>query len=296
MWQAQWVADQLKSANHRCELMPMDTKGDRMLNIPIPEIGSKGVFTAELEQELQNGTIDLAVHSAKDMPSELPGEFEIIAFTPRAPANDVLVSYHEQLNLDDELTIGTSSTRRVALMKHYHPNFSTISVRGNLQTRFKKLKTGEMDALALADAGVQRLGLDGLIRHRFPLDTFVPAVGQGSMAIEVSKNLDSGKKQLIRETVNHQATESCLVAERAFLYTIQGGCSIPAFAYARLSDKDILISGGIVSLDGKQLIQLEMSAIIEDAVQLGTKLGQAVLQSGGTEILREIDSQKNDER
>jgi hydroxymethylbilane synthase len=290
VWQAKWVAEQLALAEHQCELVPMDTRGDRMLNVSIPEIGSKGVFTVELEQELLRGNIDLAVHSAKDMPSELPVGFELIAFTPREEAHDVLVSYHRQLDMNGGLLIGTSSTRRVALFQHYYPNFKTTSVRGNLQTRLKKLKTGSMDALALAYAGVHRLGLNELVRYSLPLETFTPAVGQGCMAIEAHRDLDQKKRALIRKIVNHEPTERCLLAERAFLSTIQGGCSIPAFALARLKDKLITITGGLISLDGKQMIRLELSDNSENAVQLGKTLATEVLNSGGAEILVEIKS------
>ncbi len=276
------------------ELVQMDTKGDRLLNIPIPEIGSKGVFTAELERELASGNIDLAVHSAKDMPSELPAEFEIIAYTAREQAHDVLVSYQGNLDLGESLTIGTSSSRRVALFHHYYPGINTVSVRGNLQTRLKKLEQGGMDALALAYAGVHRLGLDGLIRISMPKNVFVPAVGQGSMAIEVSKKIEPQKKIQIRECLNDPSTEYCLTTERAFLYTIQGGCSIPAFAYAELTGGVIRVVGGVVSLDGKQVVQLSLEGPLDHAHRLGEKLGRKVLGSGGAKILEEIKSHLND--
>ena len=151
-----------------------------MLKVAIPEIGSKGVFTEDLENELEQGNIDMAVHSAKDMPSQLPPGFELIAFTLREAAHDVLVSYDQSLNIEHDLVVGTSSTRRVAMLGLLHPNFACVSVRGNLQTRLQKLQSGEMQALLLAYAGVHRLGLDELIRYSFPLNKFVPAVGQGS--------------------------------------------------------------------------------------------------------------------
>jgi len=290
LWQANWIAKRLESVDLECELVPMDTTGDQMLNLPIPEIGSKGVFTAELEQELASGTIDLAVHSAKDLPSELPEEFEIIAYTARELAHDVLVSYQDKLDLKQSITIGTSSTRRVALFKHYYPGIRMVPVRGNLQTRLKKLKQGGMDALALAYAGIHRLGLAGLIRHSLPKSDFVPAVGQGSMAIEVSKKIETQIKKSIRNCLNDLSTEYCLTTERAFLYTIQGGCSIPAFAHAELTGTTIRVLGGIISLDGQQMAQISLEGPSDQALKLGEKLGQNVLGSGGAKILKEIKS------
>ena len=293
IWQAEWVARLLEDAGHPCELVPMDTKGDRMLKVAIPEIGSKGVFTEDLEKELEKGTIDLAVHSAKDMPSELPLGFELIAFTEREGAHDVLVSYDEALDHQSDLIIGTSSTRRVALIGRHYPQFTCTSVRGNLQTRLKKLRSGQMDALLLAYAGVHRLGLDNLIRHSFTIDDFVPAVGQGSMAIEVSQSISQAKKSLIREVINHQPTEICLLAERAFLFTIQGGCSIPAFAHARLYGDAITIQGGIIALNGEEMVKQKLSGPIANATELGTKLGRSVLDAGGAKILEDIKWQMN---
>lgn len=293
IWQAEWVANLLENAGHPCQLVPMDTKGDRMLKVAIPEIGSKGVFTEDLEHELEKGTIDLAVHSAKDMPSELPPGFELIAFTEREEAHDVLVSYQEAFDHHRELIIGTSSTRRVALIGRHYPQFTCKSVRGNLQTRLKKMRSGQMDALLLAYAGVHRLGLDNLIRHSFSIEDFVPAVGQGSMAIEVSQSLSKDKKSLIREVINHQPTEICLLAERAFLFTIQGGCSIPAFAHARSHGDNIAIQGGIIALNGEEIVKKQLSDRIANASKLGTKLGRSVLDAGGAKILEEIKWQMN---
>jgi hydroxymethylbilane synthase len=292
LWQANWVAAKLEAAGASCELVPMDTSGDRLLDVSIPEIGSKGVFTLELERELQRGHIDLAVHSAKDMPSELPDGFRILAFTHREQAHDVLVAERD-LDLNQPITVGTSSTRRLALLKHHYPHIKTVPVRGNLQTRIGKLKSGQMDALMLAYAGVERLGLGGMIKYNFPKDQFVPAVGQGSMAIEINLNLDPGIRQMVRAALNHQETEYCLIAERAFLYRIQGGCSIPAFAYATLDGDKIYMQAGIVSLNGRDIIQFTSSNDMQQASGLGVTLATKVLASGGNEILKDIKQQFN---
>ncbi len=291
IWQANWVVDRLEAAGASCELVTMDTKGDRMLNISIPEIGSKGVFTEDLERALAKGHIDLAVHSAKDMPSELPEGFELIAFTIREQPHDVLVSVKPIENINS-LTIGTSSVRRVAALRHYFPGVKTRSIRGNLQTRISKLESDEVDAIMLAYAGVERMGLNSLIKHNFSVDQIVPAVGQGSMAIEASTSLDSNIRAFIREAINHRETEMCILSERAFLNTMEGGCSIPAFAYARLIAKGIAITGGVVSIDGTKLVQFTIEETENGFKAAGHSLGRKVLDSGGKEILNEVRSSK----
>lgn len=290
-WQAEWVAQQLKQGGVSSRLVLIETKGDRMLDVGIPEIGSKGVFTEDIEQQLGTGQIDMAVHSAKDMPSMLPEGFELVAFTIREQAHDVLVSGQEHVNLMEPICVGTSSSRRVAQLKHYYPHITTQSVRGNLQTRIRKLDEGSMDALVLAYAGVCRMGMQHLIRATLSLDQFTPAVGQGSLAIEVSSNLDKDKKGIINGLLNHLPTWYCLRSERAFLKTLQGGCSIPAFANAVIKGKEINIQGGIISLDGQRLVRRSFSGSLKEAQDLGNKLAQEVLQAGGHEILSEIKKQ-----
>jgi hydroxymethylbilane synthase len=293
LWQANWVASRLKEAGETCELVPMDTTGDRMLSVSIPEIGSKGVFTFELEQELQNGNIDLAVHSAKDMPSELPEGFEIIAYTPRENPHDVLLTNADSIDLTQKIKIGTSSTRRQAMLSHYYPHVECAPVRGNLNTRIKKMMSGEFDALLLAFAGVHRLGFDEMIKYTFPLKAFVPAVGQGSMAVEVSSTIDAPLRRIIRAAINDPKAELCLLAERSFLHSMQGGCSIPVFAHASWDRQKITMQAGVVSLDGQQLVQFSQSADPDEVNYLGKSLAQKVLSSGGEKILNEIKEQQN---
>jgi hydroxymethylbilane synthase len=271
----------------------MDTTGDRMLSVSIPEIGSKGVFTFELEQELQNGNIDLAVHSAKDMPSELPEGFEIIAYTPRENPHDVLLTNADSIDLTQKIKIGTSSTRRQAMLSHYYPHVECAPVRGNLNTRIKKMMSGEFDALLLAFAGVHRLGFDEMIKYTFPLKAFVPAVGQGSMAVEVSSTIDAPLRRIIRAAINDPKAELCLLAERSFLHSMQGGCSIPVFAHASWDRQKITMQAGVVSLDGQQLVQFSQSADPDEVNYLGKSLAQKVLSSGGEKILNEIKEQQN---
>ncbi len=286
LWQAEFVADQLKAAGAAVELVTMETKGDKKLDVSISKIGSKGVFTEELEEKLANGEIDIAVHSAKDMQSSLPDGFRIVAFSEREQANDVLVSDQKASLKQEGIVVGTSSTRRVATLRHYYPHVKIVDMRGNLQTRIRKMREGACDALILAYAGVHRMGYDDMICEHLPLDQFTPAVGQGSVAIEVHKSIDPNKVNFVRSTLNHEATEQVLRTERSYLKRLDGGCSIPVFGLARHDRDKIEMAGGIISLNGAQKIHHVKSGI--DPEKLGIELAEEVLAAGGDHILREI--------
>lgn len=289
LWQANYVAEMIKPSGYRTEIVPMETRGDKMLDVSIAKIGSKGVFTEEIEQQLLNGNIDIAVHSAKDLSSELADELELIAFTERESPNDVVLSLKPGFTLKNEnIVLGTSSTRRVAFVKHFYPEAKTVSVRGNLQTRIEKLRAGECDALILAYAGVHRMGYDNLIVEKIETSYFVPPVGQGSIAVECHKKLDFDKKEIIDRWVNHPETEDCIRAERAFLKTLEGGCSIPSFGYAWMEGNLLTLKAGIISLDGKQVVKVKRSAPAEEGKELGKSIATEVLANGGAEILTAI--------
>lgn len=286
LWQAHHVAGLLENAGVETELVTMETKGDKVLDVSISKIGSKGVFTEELEEKLAQGEVDIAVHSAKDMQSRLPEGFEIIAFSEREKVNDVLVSDREVQLTDSTLTIGTSSTRRVAMLRHYYRHIRVVDMRGNLQTRIQKMKDGACDALLLAYAGVHRMGYDDMIRQSISIAEFTPAVGQGCMAIESHLQLDPAKKELVRTAVNHPPTEKTLLAERAFLKTMDGGCSIPVFGLATLSGDHLQIEGGIIEVDGSAIIRKK--EIHPDPISAGESLADQVLKAGGDRILQSI--------
>ncbi len=293
LWQAYHVEERLNQAGIQTEIVTIETKGDKILNVSIAKIGSKGVFTEEIEEQLVDGRIDIAVHSAKDMQSTLPEGFELIAFMERERCNDVVVSKKEGLSVKngEGFLLGTSSTRRVATLKSLYPHIKTVPVRGNLQTRIRKMDEGACDALLLAYAGVHRMGYEDMIAEHLSLEEFTPAVGQGSVAIEVFENLAQDKKEAIRAALNHTDTETCLLAERAFLKTMDGGCSIPVFGLARLNGDQIDMQGGIISLDGQQVIRKSRSAARDEALTLGGQLAEEVLNSGGATILESIKNQ-----
>lgn len=291
LWQANYVAELLKKEDVLTEIVIIETKGDKMLSKPIAKIGSKGVFTGELEEQLRLKKIDIAVHSAKDLQSQLSEDLQIIAFGERENPRDVLVSFNKSArlsNFDDTYILGTSSTRRVALIKHFYPRIRTADVRGNLQTRFKKMEKGDFDALMLAYAGVVRLNLQQFIVEELPLHKFTPAVGQGSVAVECSVHLENSKKEIIRKAINHTETEVCILAERSFLRTLEGGCSIPVFGFAVIQDNQIHLQGGIISLDGKQILRENIASHLNEPEILGKQMAETLLKSGADVLLKEI--------
>ena len=291
LWQAYHIEGLLRDAGAEVEIITIETKGDKILDKALSKIGSKGVFTEELEEALYQGAIDIAVHSAKDLPSTIDERLSLIAFTERETANDVLVS-HKKINNEKPLIVGTSSTRRVALLRHYYPQHTIVDMRGNLQTRFKKMEQGDCDAMLLAFAGVHRMELDQSIQHIYPLNKFTPPVGQGSVAIQVAHDtLSNDKKTLVRTACNDKRSECVLLAERSFLKKIDGGCSIPVFGHAIIVENELKLSAGIISLDGQEIIRIEKIGAISSPEDLGEVVANELLSKGGDKILKEIKNQ-----
>lgn len=290
LWQAYYIENLLKQGGIDTEIVIIETKGDKILDRSLSKIGSKGVFTEELEDQLRTGDIDIAVHSAKDLQSDLHEDFEVSAFTEREEVNDVLVSHDTSLSLQSgkPFVIGTSSTRRIAILKHFYPHIKTVDMRGNLQTRLKKLEDGICDALLLAYAGVHRMEYDSKIAERLNLDEFTPAVGQGCVAVENAVTLSADKKEALSLLLNHVPTATCLKAERAFLKRLHGGCSIPVFGLARLAGNQIEIVGGIVSLDGRELIKRKRTGPISNPEALGFALAEELIAAGADRVLNDI--------
>ncbi|PIE64563.1 MAG: hydroxymethylbilane synthase [Desulfobacterales bacterium] len=294
MWQTERVVEILEENRITTSIAAMETKGDNILDRSIVKIGSKGVFTEELEEQLVSGKTDIAVHSAKDLPSILPDGFELIAFTEREKSHDVLISLNKRAFERDwkKLVIGTSSVRRVAILNHYFPGINIVPIRGNLQTRIKKMEEGQCDVLMLAYAGVKRMEYEHMIIHHFDPEQFIPPVGQGCIAIEAAKNLSVEKKKQIRECLNDAESECCLLAERAYLKKLEGGCSIPAFGHARIVNDTIELVAGLASLDGSRLLSRKMTGSIDDPEKTGATLGNDILENGGREILTQIKRQQ----
>lgn len=291
MWQTETVAGYLNGAGMETEISSMETIGDKILDTSIAKIGSKGVFTLELEEQLASGMTDIAVHSAKDMQSQLPEQFRLIAFTAREKVNDVLVSLDGSIDITDSkrpLVVGTSSVRRRAFLKHYYPHVVIVEMRGNLQTRIKKMRDGHCDALMLAYAGVKRMGYGDMIVMEFDEQQFVPPVGQGCIAIEAAATLEAGKLEKIRACLNNAVSEACLLAERAFLKKLEGGCSIPAFGHAVLDGEELTLTAGLAGLDGDRILRRTAKGSVHEPEVLGKAVGEYILNNGGREMLAEI--------
>ncbi|WP_281616221.1 hydroxymethylbilane synthase [Flammeovirga sp. SubArs3] len=287
LWQAEYVKALLEQNGLKGELVLIETKGDKILDRALSKIGSKGVFTEELEDQLRNGDIDIAVHSAKDMQASLGDDFELIAFTEREACHDVFVSHKKGFTVDKdkEFVIGTSSVRRVAMLTKHFPNAKIVDVRGNLQTRIQKMEDGLCDVLMLAYAGVHRMGYNDMIVHEHPLDTFTPATGQGCVAIESATNLDPEVRSAVRKAINNEKTEVCLKAERAFLKELQGGCSIPAFCLATwTADNELKITGGLAQANTEE-IRYTYTCSPDEVESKGTQIAKDTLANGGAEIL-----------
>jgi hydroxymethylbilane synthase len=298
VWQAEYIAGLLKEQMHSSEIVTFETKGDKQLEVSIVKIGSKGVFTEELEEALFQGTIDLAVHSAKDLQSELPPGLEIIAFSERERENDVVVSLDPNFKIgkcEAGTLVGSSSTRRRAMMHRHFPHVTPVEIRGNLQTRFRKLEEGQAVAMLLAYAGVKRLGMEKYIVEELSVLTFVPPAGQGSLALEISSNLNEDQKLALRSACNHRETEICLLAERAYLNRLQGGCSIPVFAHSTPNGRFINLHAGIIALDGQEaILQIDRALANEDdAKKLGITVAEYILAKGGDRILSDIRAFQN---
>jgi len=290
LWQADYVMDclQKKYPELHVEKKLMTTKGDKILDAPLAKIGGKGLFTKELEQDMLAGGIDIAVHSLKDMPTEVPDGLIITAITKRYDPGDAFVSNKVKslAELPQGAVVGTSSLRRKAQLLHARPDLVVKDLRGNVNTRLRKLDAGEYDAAILAVAGLRRLGFGGRITEVLPKSMILPAVGQGALAIEARED-DAETRELVA-FLNDEATVACAKAERAFLARVEGGCQVPVGVYATPEDSGLHVEAVIASLDGKRLYRDHVSGQVKDAEPLGTELADKLLDMGGIDIMHEI--------
>ena len=290
LWQSNHIAALLREKYPECEvvLKKIVTKGDRILDVPLAQIGGKGLFTKEIETELADGTIDLAVHSLKDMPTVLPEGLCLTAITERANVGDAFVSnkYASFEELPLGAVIGTSSLRRKAQLLAARPDLQIMDLRGNVDTRLRKLDEGLYDAIILAAAGLERLGHGDRITALIPPDVCLPAVGQGALAIEARTADDEVHSML--EFLNDLPTKQSTDAERAFLGLLEGGCQVPIGVHADVAGEQIKIEAIIAALDGSTVLRDTITGKAEDAVALGQQLGKKMLAAGGQEILAAI--------
>lgn len=290
LWQSNHIASLLRKQYPDCQvsLKKIVTKGDRILDVPLAQIGGKGLFTKEIETELLDGTVDLAVHSLKDMPTVLPEGLCLTAITTRANVGDAFVSnkYASFSELPQGAVLGTSSLRRKAQLLAVRPDLKIVDLRGNVDTRLRKLDEGQMDAIILAAAGLERLGHADRIREIIPTTVCLPAVGQGALAIECRS--DNKEVRDMLAFLNDLPTKQATDAERAFLGLIEGGCQVPIGVHAEVENNNVKIEAVIASLDGSKVLRNNITGPAVNAADLGRKLGQQMLVEGGEQILADI--------
>lgn len=290
MWQAGWVVDFLKksSPGFSYRIVGIRTKGDNILDTALAKIGDKGLFTKELEMAMLRGEIDMAVHSMKDLPTELPEGLLIGAICRREFPGDVFISRtgRKLEELPPGALIGTSSLRRCAQLLHFRNDLKMVNLRGNINTRLQRLEEGRFDATVLAYAGVHRMGRGHRIVQVIPFEICLPAVGQGSIGIEVRAD-DQRILDLLKK-IDHPESRAAINAERAFLKSLEGGCQVPIGALGIMDNSRLHLEGVVASLDGQELVRSSVMGNAGEAAEIGSKLAEKMIKMGAGEILRKV--------
>jgi hydroxymethylbilane synthase len=290
LWQANWVKSTLEEQHPALTvaLEIIKTKGDKILDVPLAKVGGKGLFVKEIEDALLSGAVDLAVHSMKDMPAEIPDGLCIGAIPEREDPQDVLISKNglPLSDLDSGAQIGTSSLRRASQILHVRPDLEIKPLRGNLDTRLRKLDTEDLDAIVLAAAGVKRLGLEHRITEYLDETIMLPAVGQGALCIEIREN-DPEIEPLIA-ALEHPHTRIVVMGERAFLNRLEGGCQVPMAAHGSVANNVFTITGLVASIDGKTVIQDTLSGPAESSETIGLDLAENLISKGAQKIIASL--------
>ncbi|MBX7149622.1 hydroxymethylbilane synthase [bacterium] len=287
LWQANFVKDSLLKIHPHLSIIlhPITTKGDQILDVTLSKVGGKGLFVKEIEDALLNKTVDVAVHSLKDVPGELPQGLMLASYPVRENPSDALVSKNnlsfEQLKKG--AILGSSSLRRISQLKALRPDLQFINLRGNVETRIRKMNEGVCDAIILAKAGLIRLGMDSLITEELNM---IPAVAQGALGLETRVG-DEDVISLLKG-LDHYETRVCVEAEREFLRVLNGGCQVPLGCHATLSGQKIILNGFVASPDGSQMIQKKLEVPVDKNVEGGNTLAQSLLQAGADVILNAV--------
>jgi len=288
--QSTWVRKQIEAEHPgiTVELVKIVTKGDKILDVPLAKVGGKGLFVKEIEEALLRKDVDLAVHSMKDVPSELPDELHLGIIPPRENPHDAFIStrFAKLADLPKGATVGTSSLRRRAQLTALRPDLKIVDLRGNLDTRLRKLDEGKFQAIILAAAGLNRLGMSSRATGYFTAKEMLPAVGQGALGIELRKDDDELLAGL--SFLNDANTTIAVAAERAFLYRLEGGCQVPIGAFAEVDGGQVELTGLVASVDGKEVLKDSISGPNAEAQQIGAQLANKLLDMGGREILAEV--------
>jgi len=290
VWQAEWVQARLKelAPELTVTLQRIKTSGDKILDVPLAAIGGKGLFVKEIEEALLREEIDLAVHSMKDVPTTLPDGLSILCVPAREDPRDVLIS-RDSCSLDQlpkGSRIGTSSLRRQAQLLHYRPDLHIELLRGNLDTRLRKLHNGEYDAIVLAAAGLMRMGWSNKVTEYLPPEVSLPAIGQGALGLEGRRN--DRFVQILVEKLEHGPTRIAVMAERALLKRLEGGCQVPIAAHATVKGDTLIMDGLIASMEGQRLIRDTIQGAASEAQSLGIQLAEKLLAQVEDRILNEI--------
>jgi len=292
LWQANWVKDLLLEhhSDLAVDIKIIKTSGDKIQDVPLAKIGGKGLFVKEIEEGLLKREVDFAVHSMKDMPIIFPVNLCIACVTKRENPFDALISKNDiKLNdLPKGAKIGTGSLRRMSQLLYYRPDLNLVPLRGNLETRLKKLETEGLDAIILAAAGLIRLGWSDRITEIIPPEILLPAMGQGAVGIETRKN--DVDNQILLADMDDEETHYALDAERALVSQLEGGCNVPIGSFATLNGDQITLTGLVASLDGKTMYKKELTDLRTNAVALGRKMGDELIEMGADRIMQEIKS------
>ena len=295
LWQANYIKDSIEKENDgvQVELLKIKTTGDIIVDVPLAQVGGKGLFVKEIEEALLDGRADLAVHSLKDVPTELPEGLGLHCITERQDARDALIAANGEtvMTLPKGAKIGSSSLRRQCQLLKVRPDFQIISLRGNLDTRIKKVEAGEFDAIILAAAGMNRLGWSDRVSEYISTDVLLPAIAQGALGIE-TRNDDKETNDLI-SFLNHDETSAAVKAERALLKRLEGGCQVPIAAYGEIEGGTISLRGLVGSLDGKVLITDKKTGDVSEPEKLGIDLAEMLLERGAGKILEEVYKMEN---
>lgn len=289
LWQANWVKSELenKYPGMTVTLTKIKTTGDKILDVPLAKVGGKGLFTKEIEEALLRKEVDIAVHSMKDVPTEFPEGLHLACITEREDVRDALISDGVSLkDLKEGALIGTSSLRRQTQLSHFRPDFRMEMLRGNVETRIRKQKEGQFDAIILAAAGVKRLGLADNVSEYISEEISIPAIGQGALGIECS--IDDKEINELISFFNHYDTSVAVRAERALLKKLEGGCQVPIAGYATVKNGRITLKGLVGSVDGKRIVRDSVEGDTKDYNSLGTELAERLLSNGAKEILEEV--------
>ncbi len=289
LWQANWIKSELERQypGILVELVKIKTMGDKILDVPLAQVGGKGLFVKEIEEAMLRGEIDLAVHSMKDVPTEFPEGLGLVVTTKREDPRDAFISDGVRFSeLRQGARIGTSALRRQAQLLKARPDLEMVIIRGNVETRIRKLKEDNLDAVILAAAGLNRLGFTDVITELLDPDFSIPAIGQGALGLEC--RLDDSATIQALAFLDHPDTAAAVTAERALLKRCEGGCQVPIAAYGTVSGATLNLIGFIASVDGKETVRDSISGAASDAARLGCELADRLLAAGGKAILEDV--------